>query len=313
VPSSLKTHSGKSDMPVIVLIHGLGMNNYFWVNPEQCYVLGGLAPLTIFLNSETEKFDNTISFGSSALHIESLWDCLGKAGFSTVSWTQSQPLGPIQVAVNELQTVVENVRHEWPGRKIYLVGHSRGGLIARQFLSAKSARDIAGLVTICSPHSGTSMAKFQRYLKPAGSFLGKILPNNARRALPKALNRLAVFLQSPAIAELEPGSEFMAGLNKSLPEQMNKLSIGGTNPVLFHMYLRLPGGNHKVIKFPDLFAGAVPSGHLPKELMPGQGDGLVTAESANLGGSNHFDFSDNHVKAAFDKEIQALILDFLQS
>jgi hypothetical protein len=105
----------------------------------------------------------------------------------------------------------------------------------------------------------------------------------------------------------------MTGLKRSLPLQLSKLSIGGTNPVLFHIYLRLPGNNHKVIKFPDLFAGAVPSGHMPKELIPGLGDGLVTAESANLEGSSHYDFSDNHVKAAFDKDIQTLILDFLQS
>lgn len=300
-------------MPAIVLIHGLGMNNYFWVNPEQCYVLGGLAPLTIFLNSETEKFDNTISFGSSTRTLESFWDCLCREGFSIVSWTQSQPLGPIQVAVNELQTAVQNLRQEWPGRRIYLVGHSRGGLIARQFLSTENSRDIGGLVTICSPHSGTGMAKFQRYLKPAGSFLEKILPHNAKRTLPKALSRMAIFLQSPAIAELEPGSEFISGLKKNMPEQMSKLSIGGTNPALFYMYLRLPGDHHKVIKFPDLFAEAVPSGHLPKELLLGQGDGLVTAESANLDGSNHFNFSVNHVKAAYDKNIQALILDFLQS
>jgi len=289
------------------------MNNYFWMNPEQCYVLGGLAPLTMFLGSEREKNDKNISFGSAAQHIESLWDRLSKAGFSIVSWTQSQPLAPIQIAVNELETTIENIRDQWPGRKIYLVGHSRGGLIARQFLSGKTDGDIAGLVTICSPHSGTGIAKFQRYLKPAGTLLEKILPQNAKRTLPKALNRLAIFLQSPAIAELEPESEFMAGLKKGLPRQMPTLSIGGTNPVLFHMYLKLPRGNHKEIKFPELFVGSVPSGHMPKELIPGLGDGLVTAESANLGSGNHYNFSDNHVKTAFDKNIQALILDFLQS
>jgi pimeloyl-ACP methyl ester carboxylesterase len=308
---SLKLHSGKPKMPVIVLIHGLGMNNYFWVDPEKCFVLGGLAPLTIFLTDRHDNVGNTISFGSVDPQIQGLWNCLKTGGFSLASWTQSQPLGPIQHAIDELKTAMDTVRNKWPGKAIYIIGHSRGGLIARRFLLEKSGGDIEGLVTICSPHSGTGMAKFSRYLKPAGVLVEKIIPRKSKATLTKALNRVSTFLQSPAIAELEPESEFIVSLQKKLPWKIRKLSFGGTSPALFQVIVRLPSGNHKVVKFPDLLAGAIPSGHLPRELTPGLGDALVSAESAELSGSKHYNFPDNHVKAAYDNKIHSIILDFL--
>jgi pimeloyl-ACP methyl ester carboxylesterase len=298
-------------MPVILLIHGLGMNNYFWVDPEKCLVLGGLAPLTVFLAEAVENAKNTISFGSVDPHIEGLWHCLKKVGFSLASWTQSQPLGPIQVAIDEMKRALGTVRNKWPGKTVYLIGHSRGGLIARRFLLEENATDIEGLITICSPHSGTGMAKFSRYLKPAGVLLEKIIPNKSKATLTKALGRLSVFLQSPAIAELTPDSEFMASMQNPLPKEMRTLSFGGTSPALFQVVVSLPAGNHKIVRFPDLLAGVIPAGHLPRELTPGLGDALVSAESAKLSGGSHYDFPDNHVKAAYDNKIHSIILDFL--
>ncbi|MFC1827916.1 alpha/beta fold hydrolase [Thermodesulfobacteriota bacterium] len=308
---SLKTHIGKPEMPVVVLIHGLGMNNYFWVDPEKCFVLGGLAPVTIFLTDTAEKPNNTISFGSLDPETQGLWDCLKSNGFSLASWTQSQPLGPIQVSIDELKTALEISRNKWPEKPVYLIGHSRGGLIARHFLLEEPATDIEGLVTICTPHSGTGMAKFSRYLKPAGVLLENIIPKKSKVMMTKALGRLSAFFQSPAIEELRPDSEFMASIKEPLPKQLKKLSFGGTSPALFQLIVRLAADKYKVIKFPDMLTGPIPSGHLPRELTPGQGDALVSAKSARLSGSRHYDFPDNHVRAAYDHKIHALILDFL--
>ncbi|UCD65468.1 MAG: alpha/beta fold hydrolase [Deltaproteobacteria bacterium] len=310
---SLKLHTGKPEMPVVLLIHGLGMNNYFWVDPEQCFVLGGLAPLTIFLTDEPELSGNAISFGSLDPHIKGLWNFLKPAGFSLASWTQSRPLGPIQLAIDELKTALDTVRNKWPGKTIYLIGHSRGGLIARSFLLEQTATEVEGLITICSPHSGTGMAKFSRYLKPAGVVLEKMLPGKSRTNLAKAISRVSEFLQSPAIEELSPESDFLASVKKPLPGEMRKLSFGGTSPALFQLKINLPGENHRIVKFPDLFAGVIPAGHLPKELTPGLGDALVSAESAKLPGSKHYNFPANHVKAAYDNKIQSKILNFLNS
>jgi pimeloyl-ACP methyl ester carboxylesterase len=304
-------HAGKPEKGVVILIHGLGMNSNFWDAPEKSFILGGLAPLTIFLTKTFEKGDKTISFGSEDPGIRGLWHCLKEAGFSLASWSQSQPLGPIQLAVEELRLVIDTVRSNWPDKSIYIIGHSRGGLVARRLLLENITGDIAGFITICSPHSGTGMAKFARYLKPAGTVLQKIIPHNAKATLTGALNRLAAFLQSPAIAELTPESAFIASIQKPLPEKMRTLSFGGTNPALFQAMVNLPGDHHKIIRFPGLLAGIIPAGHYPEELTPGLGDGLVSAASAKLAAGRHHDFPANHVKAAFVPEIHGLILDFL--
>ncbi len=308
---SLQVHTGKVELPAVLLIHGLGMNSNFWVAPEKCFILGGLAPLTIFLTNTFEKGDKTISFGLEDPGIQGLWHCLKAAGFSLASWTQSQPLGPIQLAVDELRTVIDTIRSKWPDKSIYIIGHSRGGLVARRLLLENNSGDIDGFITICSPHSGTGMAKFARYLKPAGTLLQKIIPHNSKAALTKALNRLAAFLQSPAIAELTPESAFIASIQKPLPKELRTLSFGGTNPALFQAMVNMPGDHHKIIRFPSLLAGIIPAGHYPEELTPGLGDGLVSAASARLAAGRHHDFPANHVKAAFVPEIHGIILDFL--
>ena len=150
------------------------MNNYFWLDPEKCQVLGGLAPLTVFLADVVAKPENTLSFGSPVPHIRGLWTRLQQEGFSLASWTQGKPLGQIQAAMNELAAVLETVRQRWPGVKIFLVGHSRGGLIARRFLQQEEAGGIAGLVTICSPHAGSGMATFTGRDVPQKNPPGKV-------------------------------------------------------------------------------------------------------------------------------------------
>ena len=309
---SLKTHNGRPEMPVVVLVHGLGMNNYFWDDPEKCHVLGGLAPLTFFMADSQENSRNTISFGSVAPGILGLWPRLARDGFSLASWSQLQPLGPVQIAVDELREVLSEVRRLWPGKPKYLVGHSRGGLIAKRCLLEDRPADIAGLVTVCSPHSGTSLARFSRFLKPAGIFLDKIMPEKSRAMLTKALSRLAAFLQSPAIEELTPDSEFIASLADLLPDNIAKLSFGGTSPSLFQLVFRLPPDKSKIIRFPDLLCGAVPSERLPEELTPGFGDALVSAKSAKLPGGIHHNFPDNHIRAAYDPKIHDIIVEFLR-
>lgn len=310
----MKLHAGRPGRPVVLLIHGLNMNNYFWLDPEKCHVLGGLAPLTVFLADVVEKPESSVSFGSPPSHTRGLWTRLEDEGFSLVSWTQGKPLGRIQAAVEELAAVLETVRQQWPGVRIFLIGHSRGGLIARRFIQQQKDGDIEGLVTICSPHAGSDLATFTRYLKPAGTFLKKTIPAKSKAGLVQALERLAFFLQSPAIAELEPGSEFMASLEQaSLPGSIRKLSFGGTSPALFHITVRLPAGSHRTILFPDLLTAAIPSSRLPKELTPGLGDALVSAESAQLPGAVHYSVPVNHVKAAYDSRVHRMILDFLSS
>jgi hypothetical protein len=60
------------------------------------------------------------------------------------------------------------------------------------------------------------------------------------------------------------------------------LSFGVTSPAVFQVTVRLPACNHKVVKFPDLLAGLIPSGHLPGKVTPGLGDAMVWLKAQNF-------------------------------
>ena len=307
-------HSGIPGKPVVVLIHGLGMNSHIWTDPDKCFVLGGLAPLTIFLSDSPGSTENKVTLGKVHPGIKGLWNRLAAEGFSIVSWSQSQPLGPIAVAIDELKETVEWTRNKWPAEQIYLVGHSRGGLIARKYLLLKQPENVSGLVTICSPHAGTQMAKYGGYLTPTGAFLEKILPVESQTAVAAALKRLSLFLQSPAIEELSPKADFIHSIAEPLPEKLRLLSFGGTSPALFQVYYKFNQNKEfTALKFPDLLVRAVPAIFLPPELTPGSGDALVSSINSRLIGSTHYDYPVNHVKAAFDTDIQDTILRFLHA
>lgn len=309
---SLTFHQGSSGKPVIILIHGLGMNSNIWTDPEKCFVLGGLAPLTVFLSDPPGDTEKRVSMGNVHPGITGLWYRLAAEGFSIVSWSQSQPLGPISVSINELGKTVAWVRRKWPTKKIYLVGHSRGGLIARKYLHQEPPENILGLVTICSPHAGTDMAKYAGYLNPTGFLLERILPSQSQTAIAKALKRLSLFLQSPAINELSPDAGFIHSFTDPLPAKFRLLSFGGTSPALFQIYYKLnQQAEYTTLLFPDLLVRAIPSEFLPPELTPGLGDALVSSKSSRLAGSKHYDYPVNHVKAAFDDNIHNKVINFL--
>jgi pimeloyl-ACP methyl ester carboxylesterase len=309
---SLTFHAGMPGKPVVILIHGLGMNSHLWTDPEKCFVLGGLAPLTIFLTDSPGDPAKKVTMGNVHPGVKGLWHRLVKEGFSVVSWSQSQPLGPIGVAIDEIKETVNWTQEQWPGQQIYLVGHSRGGLIARKYLLQEKPENVVGLATICSPHAGTQMAKYGGYLTPTGALLEKILPAESQTAVATALKRLSLFLQSPAIEELSPEADFIHSITEPLPDKLRLLSFGGTSPALFQVYYKFNQHNDfTALKFPDLLVRAIPSDFLPPELTPGSGDALVSSKSAMLTGSTHYDLPVNHVKAAFDINTHRTLLNFL--
>lgn len=302
---------GLPEKPVVILIHGLGMTRHFWSDPETCQVLGGLAPLTTFLNDSPPATPSAGIFrGTSTASRHGFLELLTRDGFTVAAWNQTQPLGPIAVAVDELGLVLQRVQQQWPGKPVYLIGHSRGGLIARKYLQENSKCKIAGLVTLCSPHRGTRLAEFGSYLTRSGPLLARILPQKAQGALGLALQRLAIFLQSQAIDELKPDSPFINSLTR--PPDTATLSIGGTSPALFTLYLRVKyGQDWKLLSFPEILLTPLPTNRLPEELKQGAGDGLVTSTSAELPNADHYNFNVNHVQAAYSPKIQEVVRDFL--
>lgn len=310
----LALHTGEPGRPVIILIHGLGVNRHFWGEPDKCHVFGGLFPLTVFLSRSPVNSNNSIiTTGIPKPDMVGLFPRLVEAGYSVAAWSQQQPLGPISYAVAELEEVLRKTQELWAGRPIILIGHSRGGLIAKKFLLDHHCDNITALITLASPHEGTVMAGFTEYLRPVAHILEKIIPKGSQNKMMMAFSRLADYLKSPATIELIPQSELIESIKRPLPKKLGKLSFGGTDPSLFNLYVRsLAGEPWNVFPFPNLLLKAIPSNRLPAELKPGLGDSLVTARSAILRGGEHFDIPINHVGIAYKGEVQDRILGFLK-
>lgn len=90
-------------------------------------------------------------------------------------------------ATNLLQFAL-NRKHEYGYEKLFLVGHSMGGLVCRMAELYDYANDITGLVTVATPHYGTVQAKLggwfsksARQMEIQSDFLSRLNANPARK------------------------------------------------------------------------------------------------------------------------------------
>jgi hypothetical protein len=207
---------------------------------------------------------------------------------------------------------------------ICLLCHSRGGLVARKYLAVNNSNsNVSALITICTPHKGSSIAKLASYISPLVRIITPFVSNNTNSAaLKKAVTRVTDFVKSNAVKELLPSSDFFKTLSDHRKEGMRCLTMGGTNPSLFGFYrwkektadgkrLQCP---EEVLSFPGILEKIMPSGLFPGELKKGLGDGLVTAESSRLGWSDeHHNFPLNHARMLYDEKVRETIISFLEA
>jgi triacylglycerol lipase len=92
-------------------------------------------------------------------------------------------LEPPLAEIDQLAAVLSNRVAELTGRggeaRIILICSSMGGLVARAFLSRDEGRQIAGLITIGTPHRGTAIARLglganARNMRPGSAFLERL-------------------------------------------------------------------------------------------------------------------------------------------
>jgi len=275
---------GKKELPLLVFIHGMGMNASAWADPAKARILGGAYSLSAMLR------------GGDAELITSFQD-LKALGYSVLTWTQSRPVGPISVAVDELHLLVKEYSAH-AGEGLIFICHSRGGLIARKYLQ-ESGLSAKALLTLATPHRGTTMAKWAAFFQPVTSALDVLLKGFSRKDVDTAFARVIGFLSSSGLNELLPGSGFYRDLRDQRHEGSSYTSIGGTDPDLLG-----PVG----LPLSDFMSRLVPGRIVPEELREGYGDGLVSAASAVLPyADEHRDFHLNHVAMLFDKKVRAFI------
>jgi pimeloyl-ACP methyl ester carboxylesterase len=274
---------GKRKDPLIVFIHGMGMNVKAWSEPSKALILGGKYPLPVLAGPEAE-------IATSFQDLESL-------GYPLLSWTQSRPVGPIMVAVRELKELI--LRHEeYAARGTLFICHSRGGLVARKYLEAPDV-PVRGLITLATPHHGTSMARWAAIISPLASAVSQLL-EAATKDSDSAFRRVLGFLGSTGLRELLPGARFYSELKDTKMEGVRYISVGGTNPDLLKAVS---------LSLPELIGKAIPARMIPEEMREGMGDGLVSAASSVLPyAAEHVNAHVNHGSILFDKEVRKLVL-----
>jgi pimeloyl-ACP methyl ester carboxylesterase len=285
----IRFRKGDKDKPLAVFIHGLGMNADFWADPARARVLGGSYPLSALLGEDIEM-------RTSYQDLEGL-------GFGVLTWSQSRPAGPIAAAERELrQILLEHSAHAHEG--VLFICHSRGGLVARKYLEAGADTTLA-VITLSTPHGGTSLAKWAVFMSPLATAVTHLLKNFDRQEADTAFRKILRFLGSSGLKELLPGSDFYRRLRDERVGGAKYVSVGGTDPDLFRA-LALP--------LRQLLASVVPEKMFPEEMRDGRGDGLVSAASSVLPyADEHLNFPLNHASIIFDRGVRDFIVAIVQS
>jgi pimeloyl-ACP methyl ester carboxylesterase len=325
-------HKGSVEKPAIVFIHGLGMDKDIWVNPSKSRILGGRLPLNIFLRErppvrdfgisrdKPKKEIPELSTGVQPKCLETLFNDLKLKKYPVITWSQRRPSGPIDSVAAELEEIMKLAK-ELTKAGIILVGHSRGGLIGRKYLFQKKESLVKGLLTISSPHQGSSIAKLACYLKPLASFISPLFSNADKGTLSSSVKHVLDFLKSKALKELLPKSPFLKSLRDGPLDWIYYISLGGTKPSLMSLYrwrwnsvseeksLRWFLNPEELFSIPEIFQKVIPDRFYPDEIAEGKGDGLVSAESSKIPWCNeHYNFNLNHAQMLFDKGVRDLLV-----
>lgn len=314
-------HKGKKDKPAVILIHGMGIDKNIWIDPLNTKIFAKSVPVRVFTATEPKPCvslrEKKITIGEFPENIKNLWTALKEEGFNLICWSQRRPVDPINIAVEELTEIMRKTKRSFPKTPIALVGHSRGGLIARKFMGKKRP-GVKALITISTPHTGSSIARLGKYLNPFSRVLKGILPKDTRGTISRVIKDITDLLEGNALKELLPESEFFKNL-RDLPQKgVNYVSFGGIEPRLFTIYI-WKRKNKKMcpkplLTIPDSLLKIFPSFMIIDEITPGKGDGLVTAKSSLLPwASRHYNLHANHVSIIWDKKTINNTIDVLKA
>lgn len=336
---SLPKEGDTGDKPVVILLHGLGGDSRDWTDPFQernwpydhrsdpsAVELGEhkAPPIAKLPGIDTKLFLSprlaSNSRGRDGSDARSWWHALVEAGYPVFTYSQSGALmvpfsgGPVAEFRTFMQVLQEDVLSDQTlgSRQVVLLGHSRGGLVARAFLGDRQVKAdgaprrfpcVTGLITLSSPHQGSHMALLDDKII---GFLNKIekavptLPGDlGGRVIDTLKSRIDDYV-GPHGDEIEPGSSLFRSLEGQEPihQGLRVISVGGTSPRLLRIYIwtfttdslvprRSPSGKlrfHWQARAREAKAvSPIPDG-LPlkllgmddlDEILPGRGDGLT--------------------------------------
>jgi pimeloyl-ACP methyl ester carboxylesterase len=311
-------HKGNPGKAVVIFIHGLAMDKNFWIDPLETKAFAKNVPLKYFAARKPRLSDSTIkiSIGDVPVKINCLWDDVIREGFSAVCWSQTRPVGPISIAVEELKDVVSRVRKKFSSKSIAFVCHSRGGLVARKYMEAKP-KGIKALITIASPHGGSSLSRIGKYIEHLSRPLKTVVPKDSHSNVSMIIKNLRELVDGKALKELMPDSAFINNLKDTPSKDIHYLSFGGTKTALVNIYRREKTDHTMQVKsiltIPDSLLKIIPASARPLELTPGKGDFMVTAKSSVLPWTTeHYNLQANHFTISWNKKVREKTLEVLR-
>jgi pimeloyl-ACP methyl ester carboxylesterase len=317
--ASLYLKTGEKEGPLCLFIHGLGMSHNIWLKPEESKVLGGRYPVGLFLSRPPRSKKNIrgskrFTFGNPPSVLKTSLHDLQDIGYTVLAYSQQRPMGGIDVLLEEIDKILDEYS-DLARRGIIFITHSRGGILARLAIQCLNIKKTLGLITIATPHKGSSMADMARLILPVTKVLYPFFARSEQGTVKVTIKRVIDFLSSPAVKELTPHSELMKSMKSQRIKRIKTISFGGTNPTLFTLYKWHKDcmKYRKVFSIPDVLTGYLPERMVPDELKNGRGDSLVTADSAVAPEAvAHYNYYQNHAGLIFNRHVRKKILEFVR-
>ncbi len=328
----IEFHIGDRQKPTIIFIHGLGMDKNLWCSPCDARIGGGLFSFSLLSRKRPDEFllkepppmmTQRLTTGTPQSWLATSFHDLREDGYTVVTWSQRRPVGPVEIAVKELAAVIKfinslDLQKKGPlDNHIILIGHSRGGLIARKYIELYGNKGISALITIATPHRGSTMAEWVRHISMISSILKPFLKHLPEGKISKAIKRISDFFRSEGIKELLPDSSFIKSLQPIT--NIKCYSIAGIDPHLFSLYRwdikklkdKFVIRPEEFFSYPESLIRLIPDRLIPPEWRSGSGDGLVSLESARFG-IGCFELKLNHANILTDKEARDFIREIVK-
>ena len=194
---------------------------------------------------------------------------------------------PIADSAQLLSRELGNVAAKQPGRRVILLTHSMGGLVAREAVENPDLDpgNVERLLLVAPPSRGSVLAHF--------AFGLEVWEHTVRERQRRAAERLFSAIEDglgEALEDLEPGSPFLKRLNgrPRNPRVRYSIFLGTAAPLekenleSLRRSLRAAGERNRFVR---LFGGKL-DGHLSdlEEVLRGKGDGAVAVKRGRLEG-----------------------------
>ncbi|MFW9922765.1 MAG: esterase/lipase family protein [Candidatus Thorarchaeota archaeon] len=223
-----------------LFLHGFAASKYCWLDPD----VGNMGWVKDYLTPPPPRdfgwhifppplhfipVDWTLSQQITPLGATEIFD---KNNIEWLTYSQESAFGVIDHSVKELTKIIEKIRTIYGNRRIIIIAHSRGGLLAKSYLDKSEKTNVEKLVTFGTPFGGTFMSAFDTFRTPSKYFLNSI---RTARTLWDISHQRTV--ENIATKQLAPGSSFLKKLcEKGCRKDVRYVNVAGSCSHITNLY-----------------------------------------------------------------------------